>query len=122
MDRATRPVVEGELDAIEQSFAPGAGDSDELLRTNEGTALDFLDSTLARPPKLSDAPPPPADTGENPVADMGAESGDFEEEVIIADDLAEMIDNEEEHPPATEENAAEGEKKRSVPPPVPRQS
>ncbi|HTQ47250.1 MAG TPA: hypothetical protein VMI75_31055 [Polyangiaceae bacterium] len=123
MDRATRPAVEGELDAIEQSFAPGA-DSDELLRTNEGTALDFLDSTLARPPKLSDAPPPPADTGENPIADMAAEGGDFEEEVIIADDLAEMIDNEneEEPPPATEDTAAEEKKKRSVPPPVPRQS
>jgi hypothetical protein len=119
MDRATRPAVEGELDAIEQSFAH-SGDSDELAHTNEGTALDFLDSTLARPPKLSDAPPPP-DTGESPIADMSAEGADFEEEVIIADDLAEMIDNEEEPPPAGED-APEGEKKRSVPPPVPRQS
>jgi hypothetical protein len=118
IDRATRPAVEGELDAIEQSFGAG-GDSDEMLRTSEGTTLDFLDSTLARPPKLSDAPPP--DTGENPVADMSAEGGDFEEEVIIADDLADMIDHEEEPPPATEDTP-EGDKKRSVPPPVPRQS
>jgi hypothetical protein len=121
MDRATRPAVEGEVDAIEQSFASGTGaDSDEMLRTSESTSLDFLDSTLARPPKLSDAPPPP-DTGENPVADMSSEGADFEEEVIIADDLAEMIDNEEEHPPATDQEAPEEEKKRSVPPPVPRQ-
>ncbi|HEX8796810.1 MAG TPA: tetratricopeptide repeat protein, partial [Polyangiaceae bacterium] len=118
MDRATRPAVEGELDAIEQSFAPGH-DGDEMLRTSEGTALDFLDSTLARPPKLSDAPPPP-DTGEGPMADMAGGGEDFEEEVIIADDLAEMIDNEEEPPPATEETPEE-EKKSSVPPPLPRQ-
>lgn len=119
MDRATRPAGEGELDAIEQSFASGAG-GDEMLRTSEGTALDFLDSTLARPPKLSDAPPAP-DTGEGPMADMSADRGeDFEEEVIIADDLAEMIDNEEEPPPATEETPEE-EKKRSVPPPFTRQ-
>jgi tetratricopeptide (TPR) repeat protein len=120
--RTTKPADEGDLDAIERAFAPGAA-ADEMLRTSEGTSLDFLDSTLARPPKLSDVPPPP-DTGETPMADMSGEGVDFEEEVIIADDLAEMIDNEEERPPPAalnEEETADEEKKRSVPPPGPRQ-
>ena len=124
MARATRPADEHDLDAMEQTFAPGMGD--ELLRTSEGAALDFLDSTLARPPKLAEHSPVGSDTGENPIASLDDASAggdeDFEEEVIIADDLAEMIDGEEEAGPATEESPPEEAKsKRSVPPPIPRQ-
>jgi hypothetical protein len=126
MARATRPADEQDRLVLDQTFAPGLA-TDELLRTSEGAALDFLDSTLARPPKLSE-PPPPAllDTGEHAMADMpGDEAGegeDFEEEVIIADDLAEMIDAEDESAPPTEESPEELKSKRSVPPPIPRQS
>jgi hypothetical protein len=121
MARTTRPADEQDRDAMEQTFAPGIS-ADELLRTSEGAAaLDFLDSTLARPPKLSE--PVPADTGENPAASMDvAGDGDFEEEVIIADDLAEMLDADEETVPQTEDTPPEDSKpKRSVPPPIPRQ-
>jgi hypothetical protein len=121
--RATKPADEEQLAVIERTFAPASG-GDELARTNEGTALEFLDATLARPPKLSE-PPPQAlgDTGENEVVSSegheasaardGAEA--IEEEVIIADDLAEMIEAEEGEPPPEEPKA-----KRSVPPPIPR--
>jgi hypothetical protein len=118
MARTTSPADEQELATMEQTFAHPA---DELLRTSEGAALDFLDSTLARPPKLSD--PVSTDTGEIPAATASAESDeDFEEEVIIADDLAEMIDAEEEHAPPEDDVPPEDPKpKRSVPPPIPRQ-
>jgi hypothetical protein len=117
MARTTSPVDEQDLAAIEVTFAPPA---DELLRTSEGAALDFLDSTLARPPKLSD--PVPADRGENPIASVEGSDEDFAEEVIIADDLAEMIEVEEESIATTEESPPDdGPKgKRSVPPPIPR--
>jgi len=120
MARATQPADERDLEAIEQTFAPA---HDELLATSEGAALDFLDATLARPPKLSEPPPANARTGETPMADLeGAapESGEGgDEEVIIADDLAEMIDvdtEEAEAAPVTEEEKP----KRTVPPPLPR--
>ncbi|MGH7296351.1 MAG: hypothetical protein ACRELB_15535, partial [Polyangiaceae bacterium] len=125
MQRATRPADEHDREALEQTFAPGIG-VDDLLRTSEGQALDFLDSTLARPPKLSEPPPALRDTGENPVSGVQHEGDaanggeDFEEEVIIADDLAEMIDSDDEHAPPTEETSDEPPK-RSSPPPVPRQ-
>ena len=124
MARATRPADEQDLVAIEQTFAPGLG-ADELLQTSEGAALDFLDSTLARPPKLSE-PPALLDTGEHAMAEIpeghGGDGEDFEEEVIIADDLAEMIDAEDEAVPPTEETQEEKKSKRTVPPPIPRQS
>jgi len=119
MNRATRPADEQDRAILDQTFAPGLA-SDELLRTSEGAALDFLDSTLARPPKLSE-PPALLDTGENPMAHMPDGEEDFEEEVIIADDLAEMIDAEDDPAPPTEETPEEQKSKRSVPPPIPRQ-
>ncbi|HEY1691189.1 MAG TPA: hypothetical protein VGG39_03455 [Polyangiaceae bacterium] len=124
MARATRPADEQDLEAIEQTFAPGIG-ADEMLRTNEGAALDFLDSTLARPPKLSEPPPPSLnDTGENPVSPVehaASENGEsFEEEVIIADDLAEMLEPEDDGAPPTEASTEEAKSKRSIPPPIPR--
>jgi hypothetical protein len=124
MARTTRPADEHDLEAIEQTFAPGIG-TDELLRTSEGAALNFLDSTLSRPPKLSDRPSSVSDAGETPAAAMAldrSENGeDFDEEVIIADDLAEMIDAEDEAGPSTEETPEQEKAKRSVPPPIPRQ-
>jgi len=130
MNRATRPADEQDRAVLDQTFAPGLA-TDELLRTNEGAALDFLDSTLARPPKLSEPPPALLDTGEHAMADMPgheedeegeSEGEDFEEEVIIADDLAEMIDAEDDAVPPTEETPEEKKSKRSLPPPIPRQS
>jgi len=124
MNRATRPADEQDQAILDQTFAPGLA-TDDLLRTNEGAALDFLDSTLARPPKLSE-PPALLDTGEHALADMPGHEGedegeDFEEEVIIADDLAEMIDADDDPAPPTEETPEEMKSKRSVPPPIPRQ-
>ncbi|HEY3818613.1 MAG TPA: hypothetical protein VGL81_15670 [Polyangiaceae bacterium] len=130
MKRATRPADEEDLAIRDQTFAPGLA-TDELLRTSEGAALDFLDSTLARPPKLSE-PPGMLDTGEHAMADMSGDEGggenegatngeDFEEEVIIADDLAEMIEAEDDAIPPTEETPDEKKSKRSLPPPIPRQ-
>ncbi len=120
MARATRPADEQDRALLDQTFAPGLA-SDELLRTSEGAALDFLDSTLARPPKLSEPPPGLLDTGEHAMADMHEGEGeDFEEEVIIADDLAEMIDAEDEAVPPTEETPEEKKSKRTIPPPIPR--
>jgi hypothetical protein len=60
------------------------------------------------------------------MADMPRHEGegegeDFEEEVIIADDLAEMIDADDDLAPPTEETPEEMKSKRSVPPPIPRQ-
>jgi len=124
MARATRPADEEDRVVLDQTFAPGLA-TDDLLRTSEGAALDFLDSTLARPPKLSEPPPALLDTGEHAMVDMPAQEGegeDFEEEVIIADDLAEMLDAEDEAAPPTEETPEEKQSKRSVPPPIPRQS
>jgi len=121
--RTTQPADEEELAVIERTFAP-AGENDELMRTSEGSAVDFLDATLARPPKLSEPPPPPlGDTGENEIATSAGVAEDFEEEVIIADDLAEMIDapeEEEDRGPATEKPPEPPPSKRSIPPPIPR--
>ena len=94
---------------------------------SEGAALDFLDSTLARPPKLSE-PPAPAllDTGEHEMADDARgrrANGEFEEEVIIADDLAEMIDAEDEAAAGHRGDAARRSRPSAPsPPPIPRQS
>ena len=124
--RTTQPADEEELAVIERTFAP-AGENDELMRTSEGSAVDFLDATLARPPKLSEPPPPLGDTGENEIATsagVAEDAEDFEEEVIIADDLAEMIDAPEEQEeasgPATEKPPEPPLSKRSIPPPIPR--
>jgi tetratricopeptide (TPR) repeat protein len=119
MSRATRPADEENLRAIEQTFATDG--ADELLRTSEGAALDFLDSTLSRPPKLSE-PSRLGDTGENAVTEHGETNGeDFEEEVIIADDLAEVLDAEDHGAGAHDLPEPERESKRSIPPPIPRQ-
>jgi tetratricopeptide (TPR) repeat protein len=126
MARETHPADEHDRAAMEQTFAPGIG-VDDLLRTSEGAAADFLDSTLSRPPKMSEPTAAPAEpehdnldqTGENAAAE--SEGEEFEEEVIIADDLAEMIDTEDEHAPSTEQTPEEPPGKRSVPPPIPRQ-
>jgi hypothetical protein len=124
-DRATKPADEEQLAAIERTFAPGMG-GDELNRTTEGGSLDFLDSTLARPPHLGDSPSGLQDTGEHAAAagdetrnGESEQEEEFEEEVIIADDLAEMLDAEDEGP-ATEPPPEEPKSKRTVPPPIPR--
>ncbi len=122
-DRNTKPADEEQLAAIERTFAPGVG-GDELGRTQQGASLDFLDSTLSRPPQVGDAPGNLGDTGEHasalPADENGVDEGEeFEEEVIIADDLAEMLDAEEEGP-ATEPPPEEPKSKRSIPPPIPR--
>jgi hypothetical protein len=122
--RTTRPATEEQRDTGDQAFPPDLT-ADELLRTSEAASLEFLDSTLARAPDLAE-PPFLRDTGENPTADMvnheGGHGEDFEDEVVIADDLAEMIESDDEAGPATEETPPEQKPKRSVPPPIPRQS
>ena len=128
--RPTLPADERDLAIIEQTFAPGSG-RDELMHTTEGPALDF-EATLARPSKTAE-PPPPADTGKHATleAHTDEEEDELAEDVLIADDLAE-VDLEEEGAPETqpanegadalEEDATEDEQppKRSVPPPLPR--
>lgn len=121
--RLTKPADEEQIEAMERTVARPPG-VDDLLRTSEGQALDFLDSTLNRPPRLGDA----HDDEHAPATENGESHGhehegeDFEEEVIIADDLAEMIDNdgEEDAPPTAQAEEAEAKGKRSVPPPIPR--
>lgn len=121
------PGTQPEIAPVTEAAAEQAA-ADDMLETNERQGLDFVDSTLARPPKLSEPPPAAeAEAGEaiESALDEGqtfdlASSGEnvaVEEEVIVADDLAEMIEIEdEEAQPATEESP----KKRTVPPPVPR--
>ena len=124
MARTTSPADAHDLAAMEQTFAPGLGGVDDLLRTSESRPADFLDSTLSRPPRLSvDRSPSNAldQTGENEAAEPPSDEEDFEEEVIIADDLAEMIDGEDERSPSTEQTPDDKAQKRSVPPPIPRQ-
>jgi hypothetical protein len=125
MARATQPADEHDLEAIERTFA--VAPREDLLRTGEGSAMDFLDATLARPPKLSEPPVNLAKTGETPMADLQAsgERDALEEEVIIADDLAEMIDVGDEDEPEMDEaslpdESPEDKPKRTVPPPIPR--
>jgi tetratricopeptide (TPR) repeat protein len=89
---------------------------EEFSKTGEIAAMDFMDSTLSKPHHQS---------GERP-----APNPDGSEEVIVADELADLIDNEEEEGPKTEQGASlaqhehEDEKpattKRTVPPPIPR--
>jgi tetratricopeptide (TPR) repeat protein len=102
------PRLMDELDAIEQIFAPGAPTGDEPTAT-DGPA-GFLDSAHG-----ADAPPPAAGHAAPTGESVHAESEDFEEEVIIADDLAEMIEGAD----GSEEAPNNDEGKRSVPPPLP---
>ncbi len=124
VDRLTKPADEEQLEAIERTFAPETG-ADDLGRTQQGSGLDFLDSTLARPPQLQDTGENAAMTepangeGEREAQAEGQREEDLEEEVIIADDLAEMLDAEDEGP-ATEPPPEEPKSKRSIPPPIPR--
>jgi tetratricopeptide (TPR) repeat protein len=123
IDRATRPADSEDMAVLEQTYPPE--DAEAMMRTAERGSGEFLDSPLARPPKLSDRPPHTEGTSE--VIDLTA-SGESvavsDDEVIIADDLAEMIDVEEEAGPATEESPEDKKDspstKRSVPPPFPR--
>jgi hypothetical protein len=123
LDRATRPAGSEDMVVLEQTYPPE--DAEAMLRTAERGSGEFLDSPLARPPKLSDRPPHAA--GADEVIDLTA-SGESvavnDDEVIIADDLAEMIDVEDEAGPATEESPDDKKEspstKRSVPPPFPR--
>ena len=104
-------------------------EEDDFSKTGEGAALDFLDTTLAKPKR--DEPAPGERKKINP---------DGSEEVLIADDLADLIDLDDEEAGATENAAAQlrahersessdldehEEKpapglKRTVPPPIPR--
>ena len=132
LDRATRPAGDEDIAVLEQTFPPR--DADEMMRTTERASGEFLDSPLARPPKLAPGfagAPPPAGTAEASgeyidLSVSGESVAVSEEEVVIADDLAEMIDVEEEPGPETEESpedkkeTASPSTKRSVPPPFPR--
>jgi tetratricopeptide (TPR) repeat protein len=122
--RATRPADEEDLARQEETLPPAIA-GEELSRTSEGATMNFIDATLARPPILADASDASATNGsENGESfDVVVPSGQDDEEVIIADDLAEMIDVEEEAAAKVErqESAeAKGGRKRSIPPPVPR--
>ena len=102
----------------------GGGD-DEFDKTGEGTALDFLlDSTMAKKVE-HDNPTKVAPEEAELAARAGELSADDSSEVIIADDLAEMIDIEEEAPetdaaPAPQPLDEKKISKRTVPPPIPR--
>ncbi len=100
------PLTQPEMDPVvpidDDPTAAG-----EMNRTSELAALDFSDVTLA-----------PTSGGDDvPVA---AAAADEDDEVIIADDLAEIVEGEEDAGPPTEPPPADA-KKRSIPPPIPRQ-
>jgi tetratricopeptide (TPR) repeat protein len=129
--RAT-PVgrVFDDLEAVEHIFAPPSGDEP----TATEAPAELRDSTLTRPDL--DAAGAAAPTGEHAVTShmtgipssmqanaegvpgnaegLQSESADFEEEVIIADDLAEMIEAGD-----GSDEAPKNDPKRSVPPPLP---
>jgi tetratricopeptide (TPR) repeat protein len=78
--------------------------------------IDFSDTTL---PHAAMAPPP---TESELIIDVDAsgEAPAIDDEMVIADDVAEMVDGEEGEPAAAEPKAAPPGGKRSVPPPLPR--
>ena len=95
----------------------GAGSSDDLLKTGERTSLDFLDATISAK-KVGESPTRVAPE-ESKRAALAAEDS---EDVIIADDLAEIIELDEipggePEPPIEEKKPIS---KRTVPPPIPR--
>jgi hypothetical protein len=81
---------------------------DQLDKTGEGSALDFLDVTIAK------RPGDPTRVAPEEAARAAAAA---EEDVIIADDLAEIIEVDDEAGGEPDEKPAP---KRSVPPPIPR--
>jgi tetratricopeptide (TPR) repeat protein len=94
---------------------------DDFAKTGEGTALDFMEATMSGGGK-HEQPTKVAPEEAEAAARAGEDEG---EDVIIADDLAEMVDmddeddvpvsaNDPEPAPATEKP------KRTVPPPIPR--
>jgi hypothetical protein len=98
-------------------------------------AAEAIDANAPQQHRPSTEPPDPASaTVVTPRDELGASSPrDFEEDVVVADDLAEMIDVDDgeiavtfEEPPAPEPSADPPSKKkrrkRSLPPPVPRGS
>ena len=103
---------------------------DELLQTRGQSTAGPLDSTPAphETSEITERPaPPPAEPEDHEVVETGeyapgeTEGEDFEEEVIIADDLAEAIDVEGDGGAASEPGSNDVPSKRLVPPPIPRQ-
>lgn len=87
---------------------------DDFAKTGEGTALDFLDATVSK--KLAEKPTRVAPEESERAAAAA------EDDVIIGDDLAEIIEVDDEvealdEPPVEEKPAPS---KRSLPPPIPR--
>ncbi len=96
------------------SAGVGAG-FDDLAKTGEGTGLDFLDATISA--KKAGESPTRVAPEESERAALEAE----EDDVFIADDLAEIIELDE--TPGGEPDPPVDEKpisKRTVPPPIPR--
>lgn len=114
----------------EPDVTTDTGSEDDFRRTNEMSAFegDALESTATRPQHPSEISTARGldQTGTNPAAVL---PGEDEEEVVVADDLADLIEvNEpevEEDPIAAEADPTEqGDKPRpkasSLPPPLPR--
>ncbi len=107
----------------ERQVAQAAAAEEELSHTNENATYDDeMELTAARPQRPSEVSTASAldVTGLNRAAE---EPGGDEEEVVVADDLADLIETEdEEHPTDSEPTAKDEKPKRSgsFPPPLPR--
>jgi cellulose synthase operon protein C len=113
----TKPAAQDEITSDRE--VPSAPGTDELVRATEGAEVQSLEANPAAVPESVDTPPVSQESG--PVAaDAADPDGDFEEEVIIADDLAEMIDADNEEMPSNEETPDDDLPPRSAPPPIPR--
>ena len=113
MARATHPANENDMSTGDDSISEM---EDELSRTNEGLSLDFLEATLARPPKGSEGV---ASRSTSETEATRAQAGGFEDDVLIADDLAEVVDAEETEHAARPSEPPNSTRKRTVPPPLP---
>jgi hypothetical protein len=107
---------EEESEDLEHTFAPDLA-ADELLRESAQLAGRATDSKVGPLPEPVQAAP--LIDHEEPSATEDDE-GDFEEEVIIADDLAEVVDVEDDAVSLSDEPVSETQPKRSIPPPIPR--
>jgi tetratricopeptide (TPR) repeat protein len=138
-DLASLPSGTDDDDALEglDALDRVASDDDSIVREVHARPAPGADATESMPARTSTEPPDPAGQTIDAPRDQLETSGarDFEEEVIIADDLAEMIDIDEAEPVSAAEEAAAAlpaappepanepkkkKRKRSIPPPVPR--
>ncbi len=114
-----------ESDVDEASDEGDFGSTNEVAAYRDETHDELLESTAARPQQPSEIS---TVSGFATTGGHRAEAGHDEDEVVLADDLADLIDPEEEHAEGhagveedpTEQNEKPPRKASSVPPPLPR--